>query len=132
MVTLLPYRVFIFSGATADMISFASQMTYEEFLNQSHQLSKIESYPQLTTRAEKIGFQISKVVYRGYQASSALQVCMCVCVLLSTTLNAVQDTHDDAIMKRMQLKLYGETEEQEQVLAEFKLKREMQRTKLSK
>lgn len=101
------------NGATADMISFASQMTYEEFLNQSHQLSKIESYPQLTTRAEKIGFQISKVVYRGYQASTALQ-----------------DTHDDAIMKRMQLKLYGETEEQEQVLAEFKLKREMQRTKL--
>ena len=44
----------------------------------------------------------------------------------------IQDTHDDAIMKRMQLKLYGETEEQEQVLAEFKLKREMQRTKLSK
>ena len=70
-----------YSGATADMISFASQMTYEEFLNQSHQLSKIESYPQLTTRAEKIGFQISKVVYRGYQASSALQVCVCVCVL---------------------------------------------------
>jgi len=35
-------------------------------------------------------------------------------------------------MKRMQIKLYGETEEQEQVLAEFKLKREMQRTKLSK
>ena len=66
------------SGATADMISFASQMSYEEFLNQSHQLSKIESYPQLTTRAEKIGFQISKVVYRGYQASSALQVCVCV------------------------------------------------------
>ena len=66
------------------MISFASQMTYEEFLNQSHQLSKIESYPQLTTRAEKIGFQISKVVYRGYQASTALQVCarmrVCVCV----------------------------------------------------
>ena len=48
---------------------------------------------------------------------------------ISTSL--IQDTHDDAIMKRMQLKLYGETEEQEQVLAEFKLKREMQRTKLS-
>ena len=43
----------------------------------------------------------------------------------------IQNTHDDAIMKRMQIKLYGETEEQEQVLAEFKLKREMQRTKLS-
>ena len=127
--------MFVSSGATADMISFASQMTYEEFLNQSHQLSKIESYPQLTTRAEKIGFQISKVVYRGYQASSALQVCVrvFVCyVMLSTTHITVQDTHDDAIMKRMQLKLYGETEEQEQVLAEFKLKREMQRTKLSK
>ena len=35
-------------------------------------------------------------------------------------------------MKRIQLKLSGESEEQEQVLAEFKLKREMQRTKLSK
>ncbi|XP_065916827.1 STE20-like serine/threonine-protein kinase isoform X2 [Dysidea avara] len=102
------------NGATSDMISFASQMSYEEFLNQSHQLSKIESYSQLTTRAEKIGFRITKVVYRGYQASSTLQ-----------------NTHDDAIMKRMQLKLYGETEEQEQVLAEFKLKREMQRTKLN-
>lgn len=35
-------------------------------------------------------------------------------------------------MKRIQLKLSAESEEQEQVLAEFKLKREMQRTKLSK
>ena len=56
------------------MIVFASQLTYQEFLNQSHQLSKLESYPQLTSRSEKIGFKISKVVYRGYQASSALQV----------------------------------------------------------
>ena len=35
-------------------------------------------------------------------------------------------------MKRIKLKLSAESEEQEQVLAEFKLKREMQRTKLSK
>jgi len=35
-------------------------------------------------------------------------------------------------MKRIQLKLSAETEEQEQMLAEFKLKREMQRGKLSK
>ena len=70
------------------MISFASQMSYEEFLNQSHQLSKIESYSQLTTRAEKIGFRITKVVYRGYQASSTLQVSVacveCVCVHVHT------------------------------------------------
>jgi len=71
------------------MISFASQMTYEEFLNQSHQLSKIESYPQLTTRAEKIGFRITKVVYRGYQASSALQVCVYVCVCVCSVHSTV-------------------------------------------
>jgi len=62
------------SAATSDMIAFASQMTYQEFLNHSHQLSKLESYPQLTSRSERIGFKVSKVVYRGYQASSALQV----------------------------------------------------------
>ncbi|XP_065916630.1 uncharacterized protein [Dysidea avara] len=101
------------NAATSDMIAFASQMTYQEFLNQSHQLSKLESYPQLTSRSERIGFKASKVVYRGYQASSALQ-----------------NTHDGAIMKRIQLKLSAETEEQEQMLAEFKLKREMQRGKL--
>lgn len=56
------------------MIAFASQLSYQEFLNQSHQLSKLESYPQLTSRAERIGFKISKVVYRGYQASRTLQV----------------------------------------------------------
>ena len=87
------YHIILCSGATSDMISFASQMTYEEFLNQSHQLSKIESYPQLATRAEKIGFRITKVVYRGYQASSALQVCMCLrvhmCKTAQPTLNLV-------------------------------------------
>ena len=68
------YKLSYCSAATSDMIAFASQMTYQEFLNQSHQLSKLESYPQLTSRSERIGFKVSKVVYRGYQASSALQV----------------------------------------------------------
>ena len=54
------------------------------------------------------------MVYRGYEASRALQ-----------------NTHDDAVRTRMKLKLDAESEEQEQTIMEFKLKREKERTKLS-
>ena len=57
----------------------------------------------------------SQVVYRGYVASQSLQA-----------------THDDAVQTRTHLRLRTEAEEQEQKLQEFKLKREKERTKLSK
>ena len=44
------------------------------------QLNLLESYPQLVTRAARIGYNITKVVYRGYSARAALQVCG-VCVV---------------------------------------------------
>ena len=56
-----------------------------------------------------------QVVYRGYVASQSLQA-----------------THDDAVQTRTHLRLRTEAEEQEQKLQEFKLKREKERTKLSK
>lgn len=58
---------------------------------------------------------MTKVVYRGYEASRSLQA-----------------THDEAVHIRTNLRLKTEAEEQEQVLQEFKLKREKERTKLSK
>ena len=54
-------------------------------------------------------------MHRGYEASRTLQA-----------------THDEAVHIRTNLRLTTESEEQEQVLQEFKLKREKERTKLSK
>ena len=45
---------------------------------------------------------------------------------------SLQATHDDAVQTRTHLRLRTEAEEQEQKLQEFKLKREKERTKLSK
>ena len=75
----------------------------------------MDSYNQLASRAKLIGYEISKVVYRGYEASQALQT-----------------THDNAVQTRTHNRLNKEAEEKEQILLQFKLQREKQRTKLSK
>ena len=89
-------------------------LSYEEFLKKTNDLNSLETYTQLMTRTQHIGFNINKVVYRGYVASQSLQA-----------------THDDAVQTRTHLRLRTEAEEQEQRLQEFKLKREKERTKLS-
>ena len=88
--------------------------SYEEFIRQTEDLNSMDCYKQLTFRAKHIGYHITKVVYRGYEASRALQ-----------------NTHAAAVRTRMKLKLDAESEEQEQTIMEFKLKREKERTKLS-
>jgi hypothetical protein len=47
---------------------------YETFLENANQLNQLETYPQLTTRSEAVGYRINKVVFRGYQATEKLQV----------------------------------------------------------
>lgn len=74
----------------------------------------MDTYSQLTARAQRIGYHITKVVYRGYEASASLQA-----------------THDNAVQTRTYIRLNKEAEEKEQILLQFKLKREKQRTKLS-
>lgn len=74
----------------------------------------MDTYSQLAARAKRIGYHITKVVYRGYEASASLQA-----------------THDNAVQTRTHIRLNKEAEEKEQVLLQFKLKREKQRTKLS-
>ena len=64
-------------------------------------------------RAERIGYRINKVVYRGYHASDKLQA-----------------MHDSTIEARTGLKLGAETERQAQDLADLKLKRETERANL--
>ena len=74
----------------------------------------MDTYSQLVTRSKRIGYHITKVVYRGYEASLSLQT-----------------THDKAVQTRTHIRLNKEAEEKEQILSQFKLKREKERTKLS-
>lgn len=57
--------------------SLPSFLSYEEFLKETNELNKLDTYPQLLSRARHIGYHVTKVVYRGYEASVALQVCAC-------------------------------------------------------
>ena len=64
----------VFSAVCADVIAFVSKLTFEGFLSSTAKLSQIETFPQLTTRVERVGYQMNKVVYRGYHSSEKLQV----------------------------------------------------------
>jgi hypothetical protein len=95
------------NAVSADVIDFAAGLSFEKFKQQTELLNELETYPNLTVRAERIGYRINKVVYRGYAASGKLQ-----------------SMHDNAIETRTRLKLEGETEEQAQALADLKQQRE--------
>jgi len=81
------------NAATSDVVAFCAGLSYEMFLEKTDALNNIEAYPQLIARAHSIGFEITKVVYRGYTASQRLQ-----------------GMHDDALQARTQLRLEAETE----------------------
>lgn len=98
------------NAATADVIDFAATEPFERFKEKTEKLNLLETYPQLVKRAAIIGYRITKVVYRGYQASPTLQT-----------------MHDDAIEARTKLRLEAETEQQAQDLADMKQTREAER-----
>jgi len=98
------------NAATSDIVAFCAGLTYEMFLQKIDALNNMEAYPQLVQRAHSIGFEITKVVYRGYTASKRLQ-----------------GMHDDALQARTQLRLEAETEEQAQRLSDLKLAKEQDR-----
>jgi len=95
------------NAVTADIIDFVGSRSFESFKKDTEQLNDLAAYPNLTRRAERIGYRINKVVYRGYTAGNTLQA-----------------MHDGAIETRTQLKLEAETEDQAQELADLKLARE--------
>eukprot|EP00918_Siedleckia_nematoides_P070193 GHVU01153090.1.p1 GENE.GHVU01153090.1~~GHVU01153090.1.p1 ORF type:complete len:227 (-),score=36.66 GHVU01153090.1:714-1394(-) len=94
----------------ADVISFASKLTYIEFIDKAAGLNDLSSYSQLLERCKGIGYNVTKVVFRGYHASPKLQ-----------------NMHDHAIQARTQLKMEYETEEQQQNLTDMKLQSELER-----
>lgn len=98
------------NAATADVIDFAAARPFDRFKEQTERLNEMVTYSQLSKRAELIGYRVTKIVYRGYEANSALQA-----------------MHDDAIESRTRLKLGAETERQAQDLADLKQTREAER-----
>lgn len=101
------------NAVCADVIAFVGKLTYEKFVQQTDKLSVLSTYPQLCQRANSIGYDINKVVYRGYHASDQLEAMQCA-----------------AIEARTQLRINTDIEEQKQKLAAFKLEKEQARMKL--
>ena len=95
------------NALAADVIRFVGHCNFEEFKIKAEELNALETYQELTRGAERIGYRINKVVYRGYLAS-----------------NKLQQMHDNAIEMRTGLVLEAETEEQQQTLTDLKQQRE--------
>jgi hypothetical protein len=101
-----------YNDVSADVIHFVAGLTFEQFKEQTEKLNDLSIYRALVGRAERIGYRINKVVYRGYAANPKLQL-----------------MHDNAIEARTKLRLEAETERQAQELADLRLEREAQRCK---
>lgn len=98
------------NAVSSDVIEFVAGKSFEEFKQATNQLNELEVYKQLAHRAKAIGFEVTKVVFRGYFAPLRLQ-----------------KMHDDAIERRTKLALERETEDQEQQLLDMKLDKEEDR-----
>jgi hypothetical protein len=98
------------NSVTSDIIEFVSGNSFAEFKAASDQLNDLNVYQQLTSRARGIGFEVTKVVFRGYGAPQRLQ-----------------KMHDDAIERRTKLALDRENEDQEQEMLDMKLEHEQER-----
>jgi hypothetical protein len=99
------------NAVSADVIKFTSEITFEEFVKKSGELNNVSAFPVLLERANRIGYRIDKIVFRGYQASSQLQA-----------------MHDAAIKGRTKLQLDTRTAEQEQFLENMKLNNKLDRS----
>jgi len=98
------------NALTADLVDFAGDRTFEAFKAATDELNVLSTYPNLVARSDLIGFELSKVVFRGYLSSERLQ-----------------HMHDQAIHKHTELQLQKATQEQEQDLRDFKLERDAAR-----
>ncbi|XP_005099279.1 uncharacterized protein LOC101862874 [Aplysia californica] len=94
----------------ADVITFASKKTYEEFIETASELNDLKNFPQLTERCAVIGYVVTKVAFRGYFAHDKLQ-----------------KMHDMMSKKRTELQMKYEKEVQEQSLKDLKLEAEIER-----
>ena len=100
----------IINAASADVVAFCSAVSYEDFLTRTAKMNELATFSQACARAEAIGYRLSKVVFRGFQAGDSLQ-----------------KMHDNAISERTRLRLKEETEAQEQRAADLRLDAERAR-----
>ena len=100
----------LINSTAADVIELTSKLTFDEFRGAAGELNELETYAQLLKKAGSIGYEVTKVVFRGYEASSKLQT-----------------MHDQAIEARTQLRLQAESEEQEQDLNDFRQEKRLDR-----
>ncbi len=98
------------NAATSDIVEFTVKHNFESFKANTDRLNELETYKQLTRRAQQCGYRINNVVYRGYGAADSLQ-----------------QMHDQAIEARTRLQLERDTETQAQELENFKLESQMAR-----
>ena len=56
----------------------------KEFVDNTGQLNILDNYTQLRERSKAIGYEVSKVVYRGFQCNDKLQVITLVCSVVSS------------------------------------------------
>merc|ERR1711923_134714 len=99
------------NACCSDTIQYCSGLTYEEFVDNTSQMNEINTFQQLTTRAELIGYKVSKVVFRGFHSSDALQ-----------------SMHDKAIHERTRLRLEADTEDHRQRTLDLQLAKEEERS----
>jgi hypothetical protein len=95
---------------TADVIAFTTKKTYLEFIENSYKLNDLAQYEKLVERSDKIGFKVTKVVFRGYYVSPTLE-----------------QMHNESIAKRTALTLNYESELQSEESNDINLKNEMNR-----
>jgi len=100
------------NAVSSDLVEFAASRTFQELKRDTERLSELPSYENLTARAASIGYRVSKVVYRGYEAGTRLQ-----------------QMHDEAIESRTALQLDRETQDQAQELEDLRLDREASRAR---
>lgn len=101
----------LINSIAADIIALASQWTFEEFRANALSLNDLKSFPTLLAAGSNLGYQISKIVFRGYEASQTLQ-----------------QMHDEAIELRTRLTLTAESEEQQQELEDLRQRKIHQRS----
>ena len=59
------------NAAASDVIAFCATLTYEEFVSKTALLNEKSTFAQLCERADIIGYDITKVVFR-YQPSTPI------------------------------------------------------------
>ena len=99
------------NACCSDTIQYCSGLTYEEFVDNTSKMNDIKTFQQLTSRADLIGYKVSKVVFRGFHSSEALQ-----------------SMHDKAIHERTRLRLEADTEDHRQKTLDLQLAKEEERS----